>query len=121
MCAAASALRNIPDRPVAFCEYCATREFRVPALREAGVTPAAKSFYRDHHGYTEYDIRDLLKLREQTRANGFVTTEKDAINLARFRTALDPLAVVPVTVELLDSDNVVDIMLRTIHERRAPA
>lgn len=111
---------NIPDRPVAFCGIARPENF-VSQLREAGVTPAAESFYRDHHGYTEYDIRDLLKLREQTRANGFVTTEKDAINLARFRTALDPLAVVPVTVELLDSDNVVDIMLRTIHERRAPA
>jgi len=111
---------NVPDRPTVFCGIAKPKNF-VSQLRDAGITPAAESFYRDHHVYTEHDIRDLLKLREQTGANGFVTTEKDAINLGRFRTALDPLAVVPVTLELLDSDNAVDTMLRTIHERRPQA
>jgi tetraacyldisaccharide 4'-kinase len=108
---------NVPDHPIIFCGIARPKNF-VSQLRDAGITPAAESFYRDHHAYTEHDIRDLLKLREQTGANGFATTEKDAINLGRFRTALDPLAVVPVTVELLDSDNAVDTMLRTIHEHR---
>jgi tetraacyldisaccharide 4'-kinase len=108
---------NVPDRPIVFCGIARPKNF-VSQLRDAGITPAAESFYRDHHAYTEHDIRDLLKLREQKGANGFATTEKDAINLGRYRTALDPLAVVPVTVKLLDSDNAVDTMLRTIHEHR---
>jgi tetraacyldisaccharide 4'-kinase len=111
---------NVSDRPIVFCGIARPKNF-VSQLRGAGITPAAESFYRDHHAYTEHDIRDLLKLREQTGANGFVTTEKDAINLGRFRNALDPLAGVQVTLELLDSDNVVDIMLRTIHQHRPPA
>jgi tetraacyldisaccharide 4'-kinase len=111
---------NVPDRPIVFCGIARPKTF-VSQLRDAGITPAAESFYRDHHAYTEYDIRDLLKLRDRTGANGFVTTEKDAINLGRFRTALDPLAVVPVTLELLDSDNAMDTMLLTIHEHRPPA
>jgi tetraacyldisaccharide 4'-kinase len=111
---------SVPDRPIAFCGIARPKNF-VSQLRDAGITPAAESFYRDHHSYTEYDIRNLLKLREQSRANGFVTTEKDAINLGRFSAALDPLAVVPVTLELLDSDNAMDTMLRTIHQHRPPA
>ena len=41
----------------------------------------AQAFFRDHHAYTERDIQDLLKLRQQSEAESFVTTEKDAINL----------------------------------------
>jgi tetraacyldisaccharide 4'-kinase len=111
---------NVADRPIVFCGIARPKNF-VSQLRDAGITPAAESFYRDHHAYTEYDIRDLLKLRDRTSANGFVTTEKDAINLGRFRSALDPLAVVPATLKLLDPDNAVDTMLRTIHEHRPPA
>ncbi len=66
-------------------------------------------------------IADLIKLRSQSEADGFVTTEKDAINLSEFLAALVPLAVVPVKMELLDADNALDTMLRTIEERRRPA
>jgi tetraacyldisaccharide 4'-kinase len=111
---------NVPNRPIVFCGIARPKNF-VSQLRDAGTTPAAESFYRDHHAYTERDIRDLLGLQKQTGATGFVTTEKDAINLGRFRTALDPLAVVPVTLELLDSDNAMDTMLRTIDEPRPQA
>jgi len=111
---------KVPDRPIVFCGIARPKNF-VSQLRDTGITPAAEFFYRDHHAYTEHDIRDLLKLREQKGANGYVTTEKDALNLGRFRTALSPLAVVPVTLELLDSDNAMDTMLRTIHEHRPSA
>jgi tetraacyldisaccharide-1-P 4'-kinase len=60
-------------------------------------------------------------LREKHKGNGFVTTEKDAINLGQLRSALDPLSVVPVTLELADAANAVDIMLRVIRERKARA
>jgi tetraacyldisaccharide 4'-kinase len=109
--------KNLPDRPVVFCGIARPKSF-VSQLRDAGIKPAAESFFRDHQAYTEQDIQRLLKLREQTSANGFVTTEKDAINLGRFRTALEPLSIVPVMLELADADNAVDTMLHTIHERR---
>src|SRR6266566_4946717 len=63
----------------------------------------------------------FVVLRAQSEADGFVTTEKDAINLSEFLAALVPLAVVPVKMELLDADNALDTMLRTIEERRRPA
>ena len=75
--------------------------------------------YRDHHAYTERDIQDLLKLRQQSEAGGFVTTEKDAINLGGYLQALQPLTVIPVKMDLMDPANAVDTMLRMIAERRA--
>jgi tetraacyldisaccharide 4'-kinase len=112
--------KNVPNQPVVFCAIARPRNFLMQ-LRTAGIEPAAEAFYRDHHSYTERDIADLIKLRSQSEAGGFVTTEKDAINLSEFLTALVPLAVVPVKMELLDADNALDTMLRTIEERRRPA
>ncbi len=60
----------------------------------------------------------MLNLRQRSEADGFVTTEKDAINLGGFLSALEPLAVVPVKMELADAANAVDTMLARIAERR---
>jgi len=60
----------------------------------------------------------LLALRANSEAGGFVTTEKDAINLGAYYSALQPLAVVPVKMELLDAANAVDTMLRIVAERQ---
>jgi len=87
-------------------------------LRKAGIEPAAEAVYRDHHAYEEKDIRELLDLRDKSEAGGFVTTEKDAINLAGYFSALAPLAVVPVKMELADAANAVDTMLRIVEERK---
>jgi tetraacyldisaccharide 4'-kinase len=108
---------NVPDAPVVFCGIARPKNF-VAQLRTAGIEPIAEAFYRDHHAYTERDIRDLLELRQRSEAGGFVTTEKDAVNLGGYLAALDPLAVVPVKMELADAANAVDTMLALIAERR---
>jgi tetraacyldisaccharide 4'-kinase len=108
---------NIPQRPVVFCGIARPRNFLLQ-LRAAAIDPVAEAFFRDHHAYTGKDIRDLLVLRERSEAGGFVTTEKDAVNLGGYLDALAPLAVVPVKMELADAANVVDTMLRVIEERR---
>src|SRR5580704_13629626 len=107
---------NVPARPVVFCGIARPQNFLLQ-LRTAGVEPVAQALFRDHHAYTERDIHDLLKLRQQSEAEGFVTTEKDAINLGEYLDALQPLAVVPVRMELVDAANAVDTMLRMISER----
>ena len=109
--------KDVPPRPVAFCGVARPKNFLLQ-LRTAGIEPVAEAFYRDHHAYTERDIQELLKLRQQSEAGGFVTTEKDAINLDGYLAALEPLAVVPVKMELLDAANAVDTILRVIEERR---
>ncbi len=87
-------------------------------LRTAGIDPVAEAFFRDHHAYTEKDIHELLQLQKRSEGGGFVTTEKDAVNLGGYLAALAPLAVVPVKMELADAANAVDTMLRVIEERR---
>jgi tetraacyldisaccharide 4'-kinase len=106
----------ISERPVAFCGIARPRNF-VLQLRTAGVEPVAEAFYRDHHAYTAQDVHDLLHLAQKSEADGFVTTEKDAINLGVHFAALTPLAVVPVKMELAEANNVLDTILRVIEER----
>ncbi len=108
---------NIPPRPVAFCGIARPRNFMLQ-LQFAGIEPAAEATFRDHHLYTQRDIRDLLALKQQSEAGGFVTTEKDAINLGGYFSALEPLGVVPVKAELIDAANALDTMLRIIEVRR---
>ena len=108
---------NVPAKPVVFCGIARPKNF-VAQLRTAGIEPVAEAFYRDHHAYTEQDVRDLLNLRQRSEADGFVTTEKDAINLGGYLAALEPLAVIPVKMELADAANAVDTMLAMIAERR---
>ena len=111
---------NMPARPVVFCGIARPQNF-VAQLRTAGIEPVAEAFFRDHHAYGEQDVRDLLNLRQRSEADGFVTTEKDAVNLDGYLAALEPLAVVPVKMDLTDAANAVDTMLTRIAERRGSA
>ena len=109
-----------PNRPVAFCGIARPHNFMLQ-LRKAGIEPAAEAVYRDHQAYTEKDIRELLALKDRSAAGGFVTTEKDAINIGGFFSALEPIAVIPVAMDLADAANAVDTMLRIVSERKNAA
>jgi len=108
---------RVSARPVAFCGIARPQNF-ILQLRTAGIEPAAEAIYRDHHAYGEKDIRELLALKAHSEADGFVTTEKDAINLGGFFSALEPISVVPVKMDLVDATNAVDTMLRILGERK---
>ncbi|HUK29811.1 MAG TPA: tetraacyldisaccharide 4'-kinase, partial [Candidatus Acidoferrum sp.] len=109
--------RDVPPRPVVFCGIARPQNF-VLQLRAANIEPVAEAFYRDHYSYGEKDVRELLSLKQRSEAGGFITTEKDAVNLGVYLSALHPLAVVPVKMELGDAANAVDTMLRKMEERR---
>jgi tetraacyldisaccharide 4'-kinase len=111
---------DVPARPVGFCGIARPRNF-FRDLESAGIEAQAEAVFRDHHRYSEQDVADLAKLRERSQADGFVTTEKDAINLGTFLPALQPIAVVRVTMELSDAANAVDTVLRVVNERKAEA
>jgi tetraacyldisaccharide 4'-kinase len=112
--------KNIPPRPVVFCGIARPQNF-VLQLRAANIEPAAEAFYRDHHAYSEKDVRELLQLKQKSEAGGFVTTEKDAVNLRGYLSVLEPLAVVPVKMELSDAASAIDTMLHKIDERKRQA
>jgi tetraacyldisaccharide 4'-kinase len=108
-----------PNNPIVFCGIARPQKF-LDQLRRSGIRPVAEKFYRDHHQYTPVDIRDLLELRNKKQAGGFITTEKDAINLGRYLAQIAP-AIARVEMELLDSADAMDTILRVIAERRAKA
>lgn len=110
--------KDVPPRPVVFCGIARPENF-VLQLRTANVEPVAQAFYRDHHAYGQKDIGELLELKQRGEAGGFVTTEKDAVNLGPYLSALEPLSVVPVRMTLDDAANALDTMLQTIAERKA--
>ena len=108
---------GIPPQPVAFCGIARPQQF-FRQLKMAGVEPAAEAVYRDHHSYTDKDIRELLELRHVSESGGFVTTEKDAINLGQRLSALQPFAVVPVKMKLTDASTAIATLLRVLEERK---
>lgn len=109
--------KNVPSRPVAFCGIARPQNFFLQ-LRKAEIEPAAEAAFRDHHRYTPSDIRDLVALKRQSEADGFVTTEKDAVNLGPFIEQLQPLAIVAVRMQLESADAALDAMLRILAERK---
>ena len=109
--------QNIPPRPVVFCGIARPQNF-VLQLRAANIEPVAEAFYRDHHAYNDKDVRELLELKQKSDAGGFVTTEKDAVNLGGYLSALEPLSVISVKMELTNAANAVDTMLRKIEDRK---
>ncbi len=108
---------GVPPHPVAFCGIARPKAFFLQ-LRLSGIKLAAEVVFRDHHAYDERDIRDLMRVRDENRAEGYVTTEKDAVNLGGYFSALQPLGVVRVRMELVAAEQALDSMLQVIAERR---
>jgi tetraacyldisaccharide 4'-kinase len=111
---------NASKRPLAFCGIARPQTF-FDQLRRAGIDPVAEKSYRDHHQYSKSDVESLISLARQVNADGFVTTEKDRINLGDFAAMLTPLVIAVVTMELVDPANALDTILRTVRERKPSA
>jgi tetraacyldisaccharide 4'-kinase len=109
-----------PNNPIAFCGIARPDKF-IEQLRAAGIEPVATKFFPDHHRYTDRDVRDLLELKDRYAADGFIATQKDAVNLGQKYVPLAPIVFPPVKMELLDPAGVVDTILRVITERRPKA
>jgi len=113
-------LENSPLRPVVFCGIARPRAF-LEQLHQSGIREISSKFYRDHHRYSEGDIRDLIELKDKNKADGFITTEKDAINLEPLLQKLGEVAIARVTMELEQPAAVLDTLLGVISKRRASA
>jgi tetraacyldisaccharide 4'-kinase len=103
-----------------FCGIARPENF-VTQLRAAGVMLADTFTFRDHHRYAPEDIRKLLRLRKESGARAFVTTEKDAINLGGFLQELQPIHVVPVRMRLHNAAAILEFLLATVSERKRRA
>ena len=96
---------SLPESPLAFCGIARPVGF-VEMLLAEGCRPVETVPFRDHHVYTDRDIVRLLEQARLREADGFVTTEKDAVKLtAAMRDRLEtlgPLVVTRLGVELVD-------------------
>lgn len=105
-----------PHRPVAFAAIGRPQNF-FTQLRALTVTPAAEIPFRDHRRYTQSDIDRLLRSAKSKNADGFITTEKDAINLGPLASQLSNLTIVKLTLSIDNPDSVLDTVLTTLKER----
>lgn len=110
-------LPSVPSSPVVFCGIARPQQF-FAQVRAAGATPAAEVVFRDHHAYDSSDIQRLLAIRHNLGSAGFLTTEKDAVNLGPLRTELEPVAIVLLKLTLDRPAELVDAILAAIEERR---
>lgn len=95
----------LPTLPLAFCGIARPKNF-TKMLTGSRYEPLETVAFPDHHPYGEVDIAKLLERARQSGANGFVTTEKDAVKITpelRDRLeAVGPLIVARLNVELVD-------------------
>ena len=108
-----------PAAPIVFCGIARPEQF-FAQVRAAGITPAAEVEFRDHHAYDRSDIERLLAMRGKFGAGGFLTTEKDAVNLGSLQDDLKPLAVAALRLTLDHPADVVDAILARIAGTEAP-
>lgn len=110
-------VEHAPERPIVFCGIARPDRF-VEQLKALGIVAAATSFYRDHHQYSEKDIAELIALRDKHQAEGFISTEKDAVNLGDDLERLGVVSIAEVTMELSDTAGALDTLLRVISDHK---
>jgi tetraacyldisaccharide 4'-kinase len=95
----------LPTKPLAFCGIARPESF-TKMLAAQGYEPMDTMIFPDHHAYDEDDIHQLIARARQVKANGFVTTEKDAVKLTPILhdilVTVGLVVVARLAVELLD-------------------
>lgn len=109
-------LSDTAGRVIAFCGIARPQQF-FSGLRKSGAEIAEKIAFPDHYRYTQQDIGRLLTTQTQSDAKGFITTEKDAINLVALASQLQPLEVVALELELENPTQALDTLLQTLEQR----
>jgi tetraacyldisaccharide 4'-kinase len=105
---------------LAFCAIARPTRF-FDDLKQHGCRIAGTVPFPDHHRYTAADVDSLTAAAAKSKAVGFITTEKDLIDLGPLAARLQPLLVPRVTMELLDARHALDRLLQTlVHRGRTP-
>ncbi|MDE1176130.1 MAG: tetraacyldisaccharide 4'-kinase [Edaphobacter sp.] len=94
----------LPTTPLAFCGIARPENF-TKMLITSCYEPMETMAFPDHHPYSEEDVTRLVDRARQIGANGFVTTEKDAVKFTpKMRTRLaeiGPLIIAKLRVTLV--------------------
>lgn len=106
-------IKDTPKRPLAFCGIAKPERFFAD-LKKLGIQTVAEVTFRDHHRYSPQDIAMLLEKKRPSGADGFVTTEKDRINLGELAARMSPLAVAELRLELQEEERFVKALMAVI-------
>lgn len=109
-------LDQVSKKPLAFCGIARPRQF-FGYLQELGIELAVTVSFPDHHRYTENDLARLSRARSRSGADGFVTTEKDAINLGALAGRLQPLNIAWLRLVLEDPEQALGSLLGALERR----
>jgi tetraacyldisaccharide 4'-kinase len=71
------------------------------SLRAAGLTLAGTRVFPDHHPYSDRDLDEIVALAAQAGATAIVTTEKDAVKIAR-------RDIIPIRAEFVIDPSILD-------------
>lgn len=110
-------LTTLPANPVVFCGIAKPQQF-FGQIRAKGITPAAEIMFRDHHSYDMDDVQAIRQAGMDRNAGGFVTTEKDLVNLGEQRLSLEPLSIAQLRLTLDRPADLVDTILARIEEQK---
>lgn len=101
---------------IVFCGIGRSSQF-FKAVRNLGQVIMGQIAFRDHHRYRQRDIDRLLRLKNSTAADGFITTQKDLINLGALSSQLQPLWAAELQMQLEAPDKALTLLFETIEQR----
>lgn len=103
---------------LAFCGIARPQRFfsEVQSLLGRGNVVERVSF-PDHHHYRAEDVERLLRLKGQSGAECFITTEKDDINLGNFAARLERVNIARLRLRLADPESAIGFLLKTLEDR----
>lgn len=108
---------GLPTMPVAFCGIARPEGF-TKMLAAQGYEPIETVRFPDHHAYADADMQRLLEAARRAGANGFVTTEKDAVKLTPLMQdrleMVGPVVVGRLCVELVDEKEAMAEMVERV-------
>lgn len=111
------AVAEAPKSPIVFCGIARPQQF-FAQVRALGVSTAAEIAFRDHYAYRRSDLERLVAQGKKLGADGFLTTEKDAINLGSLRSEIAPLAIAVLKLSLDNPASVVDTVLQRVSKEK---
>src|SRR4029077_15618643 len=109
-------LSGAGGKAIAFCGIGRPGQF-FDAIKGLGQEIAGKMIFRDHHRYQQADVDRLLRLKNNTGAEAFITTEKDVINLGALSRQLQPLRAAELRLQLQAPELALNLLLETIEKR----
>lgn len=107
---------GLEKRLVAFCGIARPDQF-FAGLKKLGMDLATSIVFPDHHRYTQTDIDRLIQTLGKTGADGFISTEKDAINLGPLVKQLRGFETASLELELEDAEQRLGELLNILEQR----